>query len=123
MNENRESPPQKVDLTFGTLFKVTEETSWTPGEIHVVTNIGEGSYFYAARLQQNNQGENMISWAGSGTAGAHNIEKIIGILSVDEVILALSRGEEILGIPMPDNIKEIYLKYAQMGSRPFILEH
>ncbi len=108
-----EPQPEQVEISFGTLFTVKkwgEETD----RVDFVIDIGEKNYFFAASLQEDNEGR---FWWSCGTAGPENFGRVVGQLTIEEVIEGKKRGCQKFGYEISDKELEILRESAKKGSR------
>ncbi len=80
-----------VEIHFGTVYKVANTTDLH----HVITNIGEGSWFYSNRIHGN--GDSQYLSPREATSGIEDIESIVGRWTKPEVLSAFKIGCQELG--------------------------
>ncbi|MEO6509226.1 MAG: hypothetical protein ABIO02_04685 [Patescibacteria group bacterium] len=116
--------PRTVEISFGTLFKVSEKSAKRADRVDVVLNIGEENIFCSAPLEKDEEGNNMFPFTRAGSAHPGIMTgEIVGQLSLDEVIEACRKGTKaIFHTELPENIRNSLLEYSKLGSRTLLLE-
>lgn len=113
-----EERPKTTTISFGTLFRALDRGRLT-NETHVVTNIGEGDYFFSAQVEEIVRG--VWSMSMGGTSGPENFGENLGQLSLDQVISALRLNRQRLGSDIKKTEIEYLLEQSQRGKRTLIL--
>lgn len=103
---------RNIEIGFGTLFKVSGEEN----RIDVVINVGKKGWFSTAELSNTEDGKKSFFLAGTG--GKENIDRIVGKMSVEEVIEAAEIGSKRMGIgELPKVMRDILIKYSRSKPR------
>ena len=103
---------REIEISFGTLFEVSGEEE----RIDVVINVGEDSWFYTGQIGKTKDGNKWFFMAG--TAGKKNIKKIVGQMSIEEVIKAAEEGAIHTGVgELSKTMRDLLEQYSQSKPR------
>lgn len=101
-----------IEISFGTIFKAAGYED----RLDVITDVGEGESFSSACLHVTENGERWFLQGGGGSR--NNIEKIVGQLTLQEVIEALRLGIKQIDLPeLPEGAEESLEKSSRANPR------
>ncbi len=88
---------RRIEIKFGTTFAVKNY----PAREDVVIDPGpqDKDFFHSARIFEDDDGSIVLRPGAAGTAGPKNVEKITGLLSLNEILAANRRGFRNQDIP------------------------
>lgn len=119
MKRRREEEPNQssVEISFGTLFTVITHGIETD-RVDCIIDVGEDNYFFAGPVTESASGKKKMAHVGTG--GPRVFGKIVGQMSLDEVIEAFKEGAR-NGWVFTDEMEVELRKGANKESRILLL--